>query len=78
MVKSLRTRNIHLKNEKQVILGVSSSGKGKLNGDGKGKGRRLMYFIYVCENRTMELEILSRLEGVRENDGGDETNQGTL
>jgi hypothetical protein len=35
--------------------------------------------MYLYENRAMELEIiLSGGEGVRENDGGDESNQCTM
>jgi hypothetical protein len=39
-----------------------------------------VYFIYLCENRTVKpVEIvLSRGMRVRENDGGDEFNEGTL
>jgi hypothetical protein len=39
-----------------------------------------MYFIYLYKARIMKLVeiILSRGERVRENDRGDESNQGTL
>jgi hypothetical protein len=39
-----------------------------------------MYFIYLYENRTMKPSeiILSNGRGMRENDGKDEPNQGTL
>jgi hypothetical protein len=38
-----------------------------------------MHFTHLHENRTMEpVEIVSRREGVRENDGGDEPNKSTL
>jgi hypothetical protein len=39
-----------------------------------------MYFIYLYENRTMKpIEIIfSKGREIRENDDGDESNQGTL
>jgi hypothetical protein len=39
-----------------------------------------MYFLHLYENGTMKLELVLRTEGwgMRENNGGDESNQCTL
>jgi hypothetical protein len=56
--------------------GVGTSG----TGEGEGRGISLRYLICLHEKRTMKLieMIFSRGEGVRKNNGGDESNQGTL
>jgi hypothetical protein len=51
-----------------------------VNGEDKGKGKMSMYFLCLCENRTMKfVEIILNI-GVRmrENDGGDESNESAL
>jgi hypothetical protein len=59
---------------------VDISQRKKVNGEKEGGGKRLIYFIYLHENRTMKLVeiILSRGRGVRENVRQDEFNQNTL
>jgi hypothetical protein len=51
---------------------------GGVNGEDKRRGIWLMFFIYLYENRTMKLVEIILSRGVRENDGGNESNQGTL
>jgi hypothetical protein len=55
---------------------VGTSGTGEC----EGRGISLRYLICLHEKRTMKLieMIFSRGEGVRKNNGGDESNQGTL
>jgi hypothetical protein len=38
-----------------------------------------MYFLYMCEYGTLKtVDVILRGKGKRENNGGDEPNQGTL
>jgi hypothetical protein len=65
-------------------LGEGTSGRGRGYGESKGGSIWSMYFIYIntymYKDRTLKPVkiILSRGEGMRENDGGDEPNQATL
>jgi hypothetical protein len=68
-------------NVKQVCLGKVTSGHSPtVNGEGQEGWVWSMCFIYMYEDRTLKsvLIILSRREGIRENDGGDEFKQGVL
>jgi hypothetical protein len=60
---------------------------GRINGEGEERGKWSMDFVYLYESRTMKpVEIIFSGNGrevvagevVRDNDGGDEPNQGTL
>jgi hypothetical protein len=59
-------------------VGISGREEGKWTC--QQEGIRLMYFIDLYEKRTMKLVeiILRKGEGVRNNDGADESNKGTL
>jgi hypothetical protein len=50
---------------KQVLSGVGTSGRGRVNGEGEGGGIWFMYIAYVCDNRTMKPAeiVLRRGEG---------------
>jgi hypothetical protein len=57
---------------------VGTSGRWRVNGEDEVENK-VDVLSYVYENRAMKLVeiILSREMGVREKDGGDESNQGT-
>jgi hypothetical protein len=67
------------RNVKQVLFGVSNSGKQEGEWRGSRRYTWSMYFIYLYESRALTpVEIISRSgKGMMENDGGSESNQGT-
>jgi hypothetical protein len=67
-------------NDKQVLLWrVACSGRERINGEGEEGGIRSIYFLYLCENRTLTLvEIILNSGAVRENYREDESIQTTF
>jgi hypothetical protein len=76
------TINIHINNEGQKgkmghVWGWVSVGGERINREGEGGQIRLMYFVYMYEDRTVKpIEIVLRRgwQEMKENDGVGESN----